>query len=221
MVYPKIPPQYPAILSLFGIFLSIFSEKILAQSPLKQEMNSDKFNIIEKCPHCSLRTTPIILLCENDKKPLTMVFQDDFDSLNLAYWHTKFQYPPPNDRYVANADCILLDEHVQIKNGILHLNTRKGLTKHLNTERNWSAGQILSNNNSAYRKNDGGCFRHGFFEISAKIPKGAGLWPAFWLFGWAGEIDVFEIAGCNAKRIITTLHNGGYGENLEEMDAMA
>ena len=44
-------------------------------------------------------------------------------------------------------------------------------------------------------------FTHGYLEARAKVPSGAGLWPAFWLLGngtgdqgWpgTGEIDMFE-----------------------------
>lgn len=39
----------------------------------------------------------------------------------------------------------------------------------------------------------------GYYEIKAKIPKGKGHWPAFWLtpstIGWPPEIDIFEAYG--------------------------
>ena len=40
--------------------------------------------------------------------------------------------------------------------------------------------------------------KHGFFEVRARLPQGAGLWPAFWLLapgGWPPEIDVMEARG--------------------------
>ena len=38
-------------------------------------------------------------------------------------------------------------------------------------------------------------FKHGYFEIKAKLPAGKHLWPAFWMWSfdsWPPEIDVFE-----------------------------
>lgn len=38
-------------------------------------------------------------------------------------------------------------------------------------------------------------FSFGKFEVSARLPKGIGLWPAFWMYSvtdWPPEIDIFE-----------------------------
>ena len=38
-------------------------------------------------------------------------------------------------------------------------------------------------------------FKYGIYEISAKLPKGKHLWPAFWMWSWNSwppEIDIFE-----------------------------
>jgi beta-glucanase (GH16 family) len=58
-------------------------------------------------------------------------------------------------------------------------------------------------------------FQYGRIETRLKLPKGKGIWPAFWMLGsniktvgWpkAGEIDIMEYIGKNPHTIYTTLH---------------
>lgn len=46
--------------------------------------------------------------------------------------------------------------------------------------------------------------RYGYFEIRARIPRGVGRWPAFWMTfagqGWPPEIDVMEAYGAGIDR---------------------
>jgi beta-glucanase (GH16 family) len=59
--------------------------------------------------------------------------------------------------------------------------------------------------------------QYGRFEFRAKLPIGAGIWPALWLlpqnetYGtWpaSGEIDVLEVRGQEPHKILGTLHYG-------------
>lgn len=61
-------------------------------------------------------------------------------------------------------------------------------------------------------------FRYGRLEFTAKLPAGAGLWPAVWLmpqddaYGpWAasGEIDILEARGRRPHEVSHALHFGG------------
>ena len=52
-------------------------------------------------------------------------------------------------------------------------------------------------------------FSYGYFEIRAKLPKGQGVWPAFWLTDDRTlEIDGFEMLGDRPTRQYMTLHEG-------------
>jgi beta-glucanase (GH16 family) len=62
-------------------------------------------------------------------------------------------------------------------------------------------------------------FQHGWLEARIQVPRGFGLWPAFWLLGedidevgWpsSGEIDVMEHVGRRPTEILGTLHGPGY-----------
>ena len=76
----------------------------------------------------------------------------------------------------------------------------------------WTSGKIHTNGKVF--------FKYGYLEISARMPKGVGTWPALWLLGknisegtaWpaCGEIDFFEGNGGKPKTIQGTLHATGY-----------
>ncbi len=62
-------------------------------------------------------------------------------------------------------------------------------------------------------------FRFGRIEARLKLPKGQGIWPAFWMLGdkidtvpWpaCGEIDVVELIGHQPGTLYGTLHGPGY-----------
>ena len=54
-------------------------------------------------------------------------------------------------------------------------------------------------------------FTHGYAEISAKLPQGSGLWPAFWLLNGyyvdqQPEIDIIELRGANPNELVHSYH---------------
>lgn len=62
-------------------------------------------------------------------------------------------------------------------------------------------------------------FTYGKVEVKAKLPSGAGTWPAIWMLGqnyaskpWpaCGEIDIMEHVGNNQNVILSTLHYPGH-----------
>lgn len=65
--------------------------------------------------------------------------------------------------------------------------------------------------------------QYGRFEARIKVPKGQGLWPAFWMLGddvaargWpaCGEMDIMENIGSEPSKIHGTLHGPRYsGDN--------
>ncbi|MGW7611803.1 discoidin domain-containing protein [Streptomyces sp. NPDC054766] len=77
------------------------------------------------------------------------------------------------------------------------------------------------------RMNSGATFQftYGRVEARIKVPKGNGLWPAFWMMGadfltgrpwpYNGEVDIMEVLGKDVKTAYSTVHapayNGGGG----------
>jgi beta-glucanase (GH16 family) len=62
-------------------------------------------------------------------------------------------------------------------------------------------------------------FQYGKIEGRMKLPRGQGMWPAFWMLGadfatvgWpaTGEIDVMEYRGQEPGTVIGSLHGPGY-----------
>ena len=60
---------------------------------------------------------------------------------------------------------------------------------------------------------------YGRFESRMKIPRGQGIWPAFWMLGadigsnpWpnSGEIDIMENIGREPNQVHGTIHGPGY-----------
>lgn len=60
--------------------------------------------------------------------------------------------------------------------------------------------------------------RYGYFEMVARLPKGQGLWPAFWLLpasgAWPPEIDVMEVLGNDPTTYYASSHwTGAAGQH--------
>ncbi|MCS7090555.1 MAG: glycoside hydrolase family 16 protein [Verrucomicrobiota bacterium] len=82
------------------------------------------------------------------------------------------------------------------------------------------ADGITRNYTSARLKTQGRvAFRYGRIEARIRVPRGQGLWPAFWMLGtnfpsvgWpqCGEIDIMENIGREPGTVYGTLHGPGY-----------
>lgn len=132
-----------------------------------------------------------------DPTDFTLTFNEEFDGpLDVSAWG-------PGTRWIAHTpwngdfgDSKFADPEegfpFVVEDGILRIEARKG------DDGVWRSG-LLS---SVGRDWTGFSQQYGYFEIKAKLPKGLGLWPAFWFIGidrakggHTAEIDVFEHYG--------------------------
>jgi beta-glucanase (GH16 family) len=87
-------------------------------------------------------------------------------------------------------------------------------------EKYTGADGIARNYTSARLKTQGKFSQtYGRFEARIKIPRGQGIWPAFWMLGidvdkpgWpdCGEIDIMENIGKEPTQVHGTIHGPGY-----------
>jgi beta-glucanase (GH16 family) len=98
-------------------------------------------------------------------------------------------------------------ENVRIENGHLVIEARRERFE----QRDYTSARIKT----AGLKET----RYGRYEARIRIPKGQGIWPAFWMLGadigttgWpkAGEIDIMENIGREPDTVHGTLHGPGY-----------
>lgn len=135
-------------------------------------------------------------------------WEDQFDgeSLNRADWNVELHEPGwvnhELQEYVDSA------ENIYIQDGSLVL--RPIERKNEDGTVSYTSGHVNTQN-----KHD---FKYGLFEARAKVPRGRGFLPAFWmmptnenLYGqWprCGEIDIMEILGHKTDTSYGTLHYG-------------
>ena len=116
------------------------------------------------------------------------------NELDKSTWGTC--YPAPNDCTNFGND----DEEewyqasqVQMKNGTLHLIAQRAPTSGYNAS---GAPKEYACRSGMVNTDPGFQFMYGYVEVIARIPYGAGLWPALWLAAankkWPPEIDILE-----------------------------
>ena len=129
-----------------------------------------------------------------------ITFQDEFDgtALDLKKWNPADPWGRERNQelqaYVTNAFVI--------RDGIVRLEAKKGEAFYGGKQRSFSSGMMTTYGKFSQQ--------YGRFEIRCRVPKGKGLWPAFWLLpeplGWPPEIDVMEILGHEPNKVYTTHH---------------
>ncbi|WP_433167526.1 discoidin domain-containing protein [Kribbella sp. CA-247076] len=166
---------------------------------------------------------------EDPADPPQLIWADEFDGAagakpDAAKWSADPGIGQNNELQVyTNHDNAQLDGQ-----GHLVLEARRQPTPGTTCPVDPLSGSTTCQYTSA-RMNTGNKFHttYGKIEARIKVPKGNGLWPAFWMMGadfltgrpwpYNGEIDIMEILGRETTKGYSTLHapayhgGGGYG----------
>lgn len=199
-----------------GVFLSLVGSAVLALSSVVHAETGDAL----------------------DRSNLTATFADEFEAFRWyeesadgkkegGVWRTNFGYrwvaldDVKNHTLVWNkeeqlyvdpafrgtGDAALGLKTIEAKNGVLHITARRAPENPALSGYRYLSGLITSEPSFTQT--------YGLFEMRAKLPKGKGLWPAFWLLpadkSWPPEIDVMEMLGHEPTKFYTTLHSKASG----------
>ncbi len=153
----------------------------------------------------------------------SLVWHDEFDgnALDTSKWNyqtgTKDNYyGNQGPDYWGNSELQYYTDsgNVFVRDGSLEIIAKK----ERRGDRDYTSGRIVTRDKASWT--------FGYMEAKMKLPKGNGMWPAFWMLpqpnshassnndygGWAanGEIDIMEAKGRLQNKVDTTLHFGGY-----------
>ncbi|WP_431272878.1 glycoside hydrolase family 16 protein [Dankookia sp. P2] len=127
---------------------------------------------------------------------MTLTFAEEFSSFvwsvsGLQGWRTNFPYGrtlPANKEAQYYSDASVGVHPFRLERSVLEITASPGTNR---------AG--LPHNSGMISSKGGFAQRYGYFEMRARLPRGRGLWPAFWLLpadnSWPPEIDVVEMLG--------------------------
>ncbi|MGX1267332.1 beta-glucanase (GH16 family) [Streptomyces phaeoluteigriseus] len=158
--------------------------------------------------------------------PPRLVWSDEFDGAansrpDASKWRPDPGTGPNNElEYYTDRNAALDGS------GHLVMEARREATAGSSCPRDPLSGSGTCQYTSA-RMNTGATFQftYGRVEARIKVPKGNGLWPAFWMMGadfltgrpwpYNGEVDIVEVLGKDVKTAYSTVHapayNGGGG----------
>lgn len=137
--------------------------------------------------------------CGPDPSQWQMVFEENFDATTLdpAKWriedaalvkNNELQYYAPDEVYTENGHLVLRSRQRSYGG------------------RNYTSGLVDTIGRFA--------LTYGRVEARMKLPRGQGLWPAFWMLpadgAWPPEIDIMELLGNNPNRVYMTHHWGAW-----------
>lgn len=130
-----------------------------------------------------------------------LAWSEEFDqpALNTETWNFEEGFSWNNEKQFYTGR----EKNLRVENGLLVIEAHR--------ERFENARYTSARINTLGKQQ----FRYGRIEVRAKLPEGAGTWPAIWMLGTnhitdgypaCGEIDIMEFVGKNPGEIHGSLH---------------
>jgi beta-glucanase (GH16 family) len=129
-----------------------------------------------------------------------LTFSDEFDGERLDY----SKWTPKDPWGVVRNDELqaYILKAFEVKEGILTIRCEDEPAFYDGAKRDYRSGMMTTTGKFAQ------CY--GRFEIRCRVPKGRGLWPAFWMLpeppAWPPEIDILEILCQEPDKIYLSNH---------------
>ena len=141
------------------------------------------------------------------------VFSDEFSgrSLDEKRWHTCFWWATTLCTIKSNDELELYDaKNVSVSGGALHLQAQKDEVVDANgVVHAYTSGMVTTGGRRGARP-PSFVFTYGYAAARVRVPKGRGLWPAFWLlpvsYDSRPEIDAMEILGDDPRVVHMHYH---------------
>jgi beta-glucanase (GH16 family) len=133
-----------------------------------------------------------------------LVWQDEFDGTSLG---PSWVPETGGDGWGNNELEYYRAENARVEGGNLVIEARRERYQ----SRDYTSARLKTQGRASWR--------YGRITARARVPRGQGIWPAFWAMGenlpqvgWptAGEIDIFEVIGREPRRVYGTVHGPGY-----------
>ena len=136
----------------------------------------------------------------HEKKGWDLTFYDEFNGnrLNTHLWEPMDPWQQERNKEMQ---AYVRDAFV-VHDGVLRIVANEQRASYDGKVRDYVSGMKTTQGRFSQQ--------YGWFEIRAKVPKGRGLWPAFWLLSdsltWPPEIDVMEILGHETDKVYFNNH---------------
>ncbi|MFK7905872.1 MAG: glycoside hydrolase family 16 protein, partial [Chitinophagales bacterium] len=138
-----------------------------------------------------------------------LIFSDEFDvegAVDSSKWLFE-TVPPNNGGWWNNEKQHYTDrlDNAYVSEGTLKIVAKKEEYTFAGSTKNYTSARLNSKFN----------FTYGRIDVKAKLPEGAGTWPAIWTLGanlgtagWpvCGEIDIMEHWGNNQNYVQSAMH---------------